>query len=118
MIEDLPSYPLMSGPDIEKAIASVRDWWVNYKVNAVRAMTDPYPYGSVPLTPEEQYSNYKRLRPEDIMQMRLALMRIYQGAPDASTRVDDELRKYQSRMEALGTKLQSGMKPGEMEGLL
>lgn len=99
---------LLSGPDLEKAVAEVRDWYVRTRLEAVSLMSKPYPYRSTPISPEEQYSNFTRLRPEDWDNMRKSLMRMYQGHPEASTLVDNELIKYRERMESYGQRINRG----------
>ena len=102
--KDLPETPegVLSGPQLEKAVAYVRDWYVNMRIKGVQSLSTPYPYGSVPITPEEQYSNYTRLQAADWNAMRAALTRLYQGKPDAVTIVDQEILKYRARMEEYG----------------
>lgn len=105
---DADHYPLLNGPDLEKVVDEIRTWYVEERLRLLSAMTTPYPYRSKPITPEEQFSYYKTLTPAQWQQMRMALMRMFQGHPNASAMVDEELLTYQRRMEAIAQKLSTG----------
>jgi hypothetical protein len=101
------NFPLLSGPDLDKARDEITTWYVESRLRGIQALSEPYPYGSMQITPEEQYSNYLRLTPQDWQTMRQALHRMYLGHPKASTLIDEELHRYQERMRALGLQIQS-----------
>jgi hypothetical protein len=98
----------LSGPKLDKIVSELRVWYVETKVRIIEQMSKPYPYGAVPLTPDEQYSNFLTMTPEDWLTMRMALMNLYHGHPDSINLVEQEINRYVQRMQAYGRNYRPG----------
>lgn len=109
-VEPVASAVDLTGPALDSVVAEVTQWYVQTRLELVKQLSNPYPYGSVQLTPQEQYSNYTQLQPQDKQNMRMALYKLYVGDPDAINKVEQEMLRYDARMQAIGSKL--GMSGG------
>lgn len=98
---------LLSGPELDALVETARKRYVEERIWLIKRISDPYPYGTIPVSEEEQYNNFLNVQnnPERINQIRAAMFRIYRGHPDVINIIDTELNRYFVRMEEIGNRL-------------
>lgn len=101
--------PLLTGPELDEIERELKAWYVETKAWLIKMISNPYPYGAVPLSPREQYENFLRMQRNDWLAMREALYRIYRGDPEAFTKVEEEIKRFVQRMEAYGKNYVQGI---------
>lgn len=93
----------LSGPSLDALVDEVREWYVEMRAFGIKALTgDSYPYGSIPITPEEQYQKFLSMQPTDWAQMRAILANIHRGEPDMVEAVEKDIENYIHIQESYG----------------
>lgn len=97
---------VITGPELDSVVAEARKWYVETRLWLIEKLNEGgYPYGTVPLTPIEQYTRYLEMQKEDWLRMEGGLMNLYKGLPDQRQRVEQALNSYIQRMNSLGLQL-------------
>lgn len=111
---------LLNGPELDSVVEEARKQYNRDRQYLISQLTTPYPYGTVPTTPEEQYVSFETNsnNPEFWSQMRQALYRIYRGTDDPINKVETEIARYVKRMETVGARLKAGQPVDEFTGTL
>ncbi len=87
---------------LEHITDNVTKWYMRKRQLLIAALeADGYPYGSVKLSPTEQYSRYKSMTQADWQQLTEALYTRFRGLPDASAKVASEITKFRGQMQNL-----------------
>jgi hypothetical protein len=101
----------LSGDQLDEVVGNVVKWYYAMREFLIESLeAGKYPYGKVKLTLEEQYIQYRRMTANDWATLIERLYERFRGLPDASSRVAEELTRYRTRMEKLGTQV-SGNDP-------
>lgn len=97
--------PGPSGPYFDSLAQEIVEWWGVEKEFLIDALTEGYPYGSVPLTPEQQLENFLSMDQTafEAMSARLSLRHL--GHPDADKRVQKDLAEFFAHMQGLSGRL-------------
>ena len=96
---------IVSGPELDKIRDELVEWYNTTRQWLIGELTNDYPYGTIKVSPEEQYSKYLSMLPEDFLRMRAALMNVHRGSPNALDKVDQDILRYRNRMESIGRRL-------------
>lgn len=94
--------PIITGPRLDEMARQLREWYITTRDSLMKALEEGYPYGSVPLTPQEQVDRFMSMTPEDwqIMSAKLALR--HRGKPNVQELVRKDIQDYITRMSRLG----------------
>ena len=104
----------LAGRDLVKLVDQSSEWYHIMRGRLIDALEEGgYPYGSVRLSPAEQYIQYRNMTPEDWANMIERLYDRFRGVSDANSRVGDEMARYRGKMEALGRRM--GVQEAEVE---
>lgn len=111
---------LITGPELDAVVEEARKQYNADRQYLISQLAKPYPYGTVPTTPEEQYQSFmlNSPNPQYWLQMRQALYRIYKGTEDPINKVETEIARYVKRMETVGMKLRANQPIDELTGML
>ena len=100
--------PSLSGPYFDSLVKELVQWWLDPKEMLIEALTEDYPFGSVPLTPEQQLTNFLKMDQTAFEAMSARLSLRHQGHPDADERVQKDLAEFFHHMQGLSGKLGGG----------
>ena len=98
--------PVLSGPKLEEIKRLASEWYVTRRQALIEALEEDYPYGTVKLSPTEQYMRFQQMQPQDWMQMLYELQDRYRGQPNSYLLVNKDLQAYVNQMLALGGQIQ------------
>ena len=101
--------PGLSGPYLDSLVKELVQWWLDTKEFLIEALTEGgYPFGSEPLTSEQQLENFLRMDQTALEAMSARLALRHQGHPDADARVQKDLADFFTYMEGLHGRLTRG----------
>jgi len=90
--------PIITGPSLDELVKELTDWYVETREMLIKALEQGYPYGSVPLTPSEQVSNFMSMTPEDWQVLQDKLAERHRGKPNAQELVREDLEAFVAKM--------------------
>lgn len=97
--------PGLSGPYFDSLVKELVGWWLEGKEFLIDALTEGYPFGSVPLTTEQQLENFLRMDQTALEAMSARLSLRHLGHPDADQRVQNDLADFFTHMQGLSGRL-------------
>lgn len=100
--------PGLSGPYFDSLVKELAEWWLEEKEFLIDALTQDYPFGSVPLTPQQQLENFLRMDQTAFEAMSAKLSMRHLGHPDADQRVQNDLADFFYHMRGLSGRLSRG----------
>lgn len=100
--------PGLSGPYFDSLVKELVGWWLDTKEFLIEALTEGYPFGSEPLTPEQQLENFFRMDQTALEAMSARLSIRHLGHPDADERVQKDLEGFFHHMQGLSGRLSHG----------
>jgi len=92
---------IITGPKLDEMAEQLVAWYLKTRDELVDAMEQGYPYGAVPLSPQEQVERFLSMTSEDWQVMATRLAERYRGHPNAQERAQDDIRSYITRMSKL-----------------
>lgn len=98
----------LSGPQLDKAVKLTQQWYAETRQRLIKALEEHHPYGTVEVSPTEQYQSYLEMTPEDWDALIAQLQNRYRGLPNVRELVDKDLARYVARMHLVGSKLGNG----------
>jgi len=93
--------PTLSGPELDKMREDLIVWYTTTKQYLIDVLTERYPYGSTPLTTDEQVQQYLSMTPEDWQMLIGKLEERFRGMPDAQEKVQQQLNNYIKSMDKM-----------------
>jgi len=96
--------PLLTGPELDAVAKELQAWYVETRSWLIEQLSSPYPYGSSPLTEDEQLEQYLALTPETWQALIARLEERYRGLKDMRERVQADLSSYVKSMDRLRRK--------------
>lgn len=96
---------MLSGPELDKIVEELKVWYLESREYLIKLLTKEYPYGSAPLTPEQQYANFMAMNQQDWENMSMRLSRRYRGQTNADEMVQNDLADFMVSMERLHRRL-------------
>ena len=103
----------LSGPKLEQIKKLAAEWYVTRRQALIEALEEDYPYGTVKLSPTEQYMRFQQMQPQDWMDMLYQLQDRYRGQPNSYLLVNKDLQAYVNQMLALSSQIPSQGEPNE-----
>ena len=100
--------PVLTGPELDSLAKELRQWYVETRDWLVSMLETPYPYGSTPLTKDEQLEQFLSLTPEDWQGLIAKLEERYRGLKDMRERVQADLNSYVLSMDKLRRSREGG----------
>ena len=88
----------LSGKYLEDLEEQLVSWASEYMLEMEKALTEVYPYGSVPLSPDDQIGRFIEMQGPDYQMLVAKLNEKYRGFPDAYDRVNKDLASFLSDM--------------------
>ena len=92
---------IITGPKLDEMSEQLVDWYLKTRDELVDAMEQGYPYGNVPLNPQEQVERFTSMTSEDWQVMATRLAERYRGRPDAQELARADIQLYVTRMAKL-----------------
>jgi len=92
---------IITGPRLDEMSEQLVDWYLKTRDELVSVMEQGYPYGTVPLSPQEQVERFTSMTSEDWQVMATRLAERYRGRPDAQERARADIQLYITRMAKL-----------------
>jgi len=92
---------IISGPELDKLKDELVEWYTATKQYLIDVLSEEYPYGSTPLTTDEQVQQYLSMTPEDWQMLIGKLEDRFRGMPDAQQKVQQQLDNYIRSMDRM-----------------
>lgn len=96
----------ISGPRLEAIEKKLIDWYVHKRQMLIQALEEDYPFGTVKLSPVEQYLKFETMNADDWIQMIGSLQDRYRGMPNQYELVNKDLQAYVHKMLSLTGQVQ------------
>lgn len=94
--------PMLSGDKLDEAVELTVQWYNRTRQRLIEELSKGHPYGTIRIPPEEQYTQFIQMQPEDWTALIGRLNQRYRGLPDAQVRVNKDLAEYTRRMTMYG----------------
>ena len=91
----------ITGPMVDEAVEELHKWYLDTAAALMDALSEGYPYGSVPLSPSEQVARFVSMTPEDWKSLIAKLVERYRGQPNAEELARSDLKDYVSKMNRM-----------------
>jgi len=92
---------LITGPKLDQVVEVVRQWYLTTRAKLIAALEEGYPYGSVPITPQQQVERFLSMTPEDLQVLMAKLVERHRGEPNAQKLARQDLEDYLSKMNRM-----------------
>ena len=93
--------PLITGPSLDRIAAELRAWYLKTREELIQALSEGYPYGSIPLTPRQQVDRFLSMTPQDWEDMTNKLAERHRGKPNTSELVRKDLEEFVAKMNRM-----------------
>ena len=93
--------PLITGPSLDSIAKDLTAWYLETRETLIQALSEGYPYGSVPLTPSEQIDRFMSMTPEDWEGLTNKLTERHRGKPNAEELVRKDLEEFVAKMNRM-----------------
>ena len=93
--------PIITGPSLDEIAKESAAWYIKTREELVQALSEGYPYGSIPLTPREQVDKFMSMAPEDWEGLVAKLVDRHRGKPDAEALARKDLEDYVDKMNRM-----------------
>ena len=90
--------PLITGPTLDELAKELTAWYIETREFLIQALSEGYPYGSVPLTPTEQVEKFMSMTPEDFKELTAKLLDRHRGKPNAEALARQDLEEFTAKM--------------------
>ncbi len=91
----------VSGPILDKIAKDLTTLYLQTKEELIKRLEEGYPYGSVPLTPQEQVERFMTMTPEDWQELSVKLAERHRGKPNAQELVRKDLEDFVAKMNRI-----------------
>ena len=93
--------PIITGPSLDEIAKESAAWYIKTREELIQALSEGYPYGSVPLTPREQLDRFMSMTPEDWEALTAKLTERHRGQPKAEELVRKDLETFVAKMNRM-----------------
>lgn len=92
---------IITGPKLDELADQLKVWYLETREGLIQALEEGYPYGSVPMSPQEQVNRFLSMTKEDWQVLISRLSERHRGKPNIQNLVREELQDYIQRMTRL-----------------
>ena len=93
--------PIITGPSLDELAKDLTAWYIKTRETLIQALSEGYPYGSVPLTPSQQIDRFMSMTPEDWEVLTNKLADRHRGKPKAEELVRKDLEDFVNKMNRM-----------------
>ncbi len=93
--------PLITGPTLDELAKELTTWYIKTREELIQALSEGYPYGSVPLTPREQVERFMDMTQEDYQTLTAKLIDRHRGKPNAEALARKDLEDFTAKMNRM-----------------
>ncbi len=92
---------IITGPKLDQVAEELRQWYLTTRAKLIEVLEEGYPYGSVPLTPQQQVEKFLAMTPEDLQVLMAKLVERHRGEPNAQELARKDVEDYISKMNRM-----------------
>lgn len=89
---------IITGPKLDQVAEILRQWYLDSRQRLIKVLEEGYPYGSVPVTPQQQVEKFLSMTSEDMQVLMTKLVARHRGEPNAQALAREELEDYITKM--------------------
>ncbi len=89
---------LVSGPVLDEVVQEVTAWYIETREWLIQGLEEGYPYGSTPLSPNQQVERFLSMTAEDWEVLTAKLADRHRGKPNAEALAQKDLKDFIAKM--------------------